>query len=1121
MQANSTYSQKKITLDLENVTLARVIDEIEASTDFKFIFNIETVSTDRVISLRIRNAEINKVLNLVFRQSPNIEYEIYRDKILLLPINEDERMSVEAKVLIALKVDVKGTVTDKNGTPLPGANIVEKGTNNGVTADFDGNFNIKLTDEKAVLVVSYIGFASKEIPLKGQTELRITLEERLAGLDEVVVIGYGTQRKSDLTGSVSSVSEEELKALPVASFDQALQGRAAGVQISQSSSQPGGALSIRIRGGNSINAGNEPLYVIDGIPIYNDNVKSQAGVIAAPSLNALSSLNPGDIESIEILKDASATAIYGSRGANGVVIVTTKRGKTGKPKITLETYTGIQEVRRTIPMLNAHQYAEFRNEAFVNGGGLPTFSDAEVQAMGEGTNWQNELFQSALIQNYQVGASGGTETSQYALSVGYFDQEGIIINSGFKRYSARLNLDSKVSDFLKVGSNLAYSRTVADVAKTGGGINGLQNIQSPNGSVVASAIFYNPVIPVRDEDGNFTFDNTSTQGNGGGNQANVPFENPIAYATLATNESFSNRLLGSVFAEFQLLKTVSFKSSFSVDVFDNKQNRYEPSTIREGLIAPNGFAHVGSTSTVSWLSENIFSYDFTFGEDHRLNGVAGFTYQDFHNESFSSSAADFVNDVVSFNDLSSGNIQYPSQSNLFDWALESYLGRLNYSFKDRYLFTFTGRIDGSSRFGKNNKYAFFPSGSFAWRLSQEEYLSSSKVISNLKLRASVGITGNQEIPVYQSLARLGVNRYTINGEPVVGISPTGVANPGLRWEKTTQTNIGMDASFFRSRLNLSVDAYQKTTDDLLLAVQLPKSSGFGTALQNIGSVENKGLELALDAILIDGPLFWSLGFNTAINKNEVTDLGGEERRYIDPGFNLFKGQAVSALVEGEPIGNFIGYQNAGIFSTQQEIDASAQPDAQLGARRYVDQNDDGQIDDKDRTIIGNALPDFTGGLNTKVSYKNFDLDVFFNYSIGNDVYNMVALEAEFLNGRQNNSTTVLNRWTPENTNTDVMSAGNPSVAYFRQSHDRWVEDASFLRLRNISLGYNFPVDKMNIEWLRAVKIYISGQNLWTLTDYTGFDPEVNLTQESNINIGFDYGAYPAARTITLGLNVEF
>lgn len=1130
LQASSDVERRKVSLESQKASLKEILKEVEKQSNYTFFYNPKDVDLKTEITVSIQNVPIEEALAVIFEKTP-LGFEITGKQILLFDKRKAQSQIDQVNEPPTTGKAIAGNVLDEKNQPLPGVNILEKGTTNGTTTDANGRFSLTVADEKSVIILSFIGYLTSEFIVGNQTQITVNLQPDVQSLDEVIVVGYGAVRKSDITGSVASVKSEDLNRSALASLDQGLTGRAAGVQISSQTGQPGGATSIRIRGGNSINSRNEPLYVIDGFPYYNDNEASQAGVIGgAPAVNVLATLNPGDIESIEILKDASATAIYGSRGANGVILITTKRGKEGKAKVEYDTYIGFQNVIKILPVLNAREYAEFRNESFVDGRGLngtgkPTYSPEQVQSFGEGTNWQEELYQRAPINNHQLTFTGGTDRAQYAISANYFDQNGIVLGTNLKRYSIRANLDAKLSEKFKFGNSFTASRITTDLARSGGGVSGLEGVQSPgSGNVIQDALFYNPTIPVRDENGNFTSNNNSdTNGLGGGNVANTPNSNPIALQTLATQESFSNRILETLFLEYRIVDGLTFKISGGADIIVNKQNSYLPSTTFIGLNAPNGIAATGSVFSFSWLNENTLSYSRSLGE-HEFSGLLGFTAQSFESERSVSSGRDFPSDITETFNMGSANIIDPPSSDYNKWSLLSYLFRVNYGFSGKYLFTFSGRTDGSSKFGSNNKYGFFPSAAFAWRLVEEPFISNLDIFDDFKLRLSAGITGNQEIPTYQSLSVLSTTRYAINPTaPTVGLAPNRLGNPDIKWETTTQYNAGLDIAFLRGRVSVTTDVYYKRTNDLLLFVRLPYESGFATALTNIGEVENKGFEFAVNTINIDRAIKWKSSFNISQNRNKVLSFGEERERYIGQDYNLFKGQAVSVIRVGEPVGNFVGYINDGIIKNAEELAVAPKSGFDnIGSRRYKDLNGDNIIDDNDRTVIGNALPNFIGGFQNSFSYKGFELDVLFQYSYGNDVYNMTQLELEFLNGRQNNSVTVLDRFIPGvNEDTDVARTGNPDYSYTRQSHTRWVEDGSFLRLRNLTFAYNFPVSKWDLKWLSAARIYFNGQNLWLLSGYRGYDPEVNINPQSNTLLGFDYASYPSAKVYTFGIKLGF
>ncbi|MCX6213082.1 TonB-dependent receptor [Spirosoma sp.] len=1102
---------RHLTLKVSHTELKQVLRQIEAQTNVKFAFSRNTIKADRPVSLDVTKMPLEQVLKQLLTPL-DISYRVVSERILLTNSVTSAESSTKTNLGFSSTVvkavssapvaetRLTGVVRDEqNNEPLPGVSIVAKGTNRGTTTDANGRYQLTVPDETTVLVFSFVGYTSKEVPISSRTTVDISLVPDDQTLNEVVVVGYGTVKKSDLTGSVSSVTADQIKKTVNTSLDQALAGRAAGVQVTQASGQPGGAISIRIRGGNSVNGGNEPLYVIDGFPVYSDNSTATSGANRGPATNALASINPNDIESMEILKDASATAIYGTRGANGVVIITTKRGKSGQNNIDFETYYGVQEPRRLIPMMNAKEYATMVNEARTNDGLAPYYTADQLAGFGEGTNWQKEIFRTAPIQNYQLTFSGGNAKTRYAISTSYFGQQGTIIHSNFNRISTRVNLDHSFTDRFRIGNSLTVSRTKADIVVTdtdGGG----------NTGVVLGALLFQPTLPVRNADG--TFVNRSDLGEYG---------NPVAYANEITNKSTTFRALGNIFAEYDILKDLTARVSFGADVLMNKGDFYIPSTNFYGL-STKGLGTAASVLNTTWLNENTLSYRHSFANKNSVNAVVGFTMQGSQAESVRASSQNFPNDILGPYNLGSGaTINFPNTTNN-SWGLLSYLGRINYNIADKYLLTFTGRADGSSRFGLGNKYAFFPSGAIAWRVANESFMRDQAVVSDLKLRASVGVTGNQEIGQFQSLATLTNATYVLGEAVAIGYTPARFANPNLRWEKTTQFDAGLDASFLKGRLNLTLDAYYKRTNDLLLAVTVPWTSGFSTSLQNIGSAENKGLELAINSVNTTGAFKWTSAFNIAFNRNKILDLGQITQFFSGGDSGHLKITNPSLVKVGEPIGRFYGYIADGVFRSTEEVSKSAQKSAKPGDRRYVDLNGDGVINASDRTYIGNAQPKFIGGLTNTFAYKGFELTVFMQYSYGNDIFNYNKIELELPAGIQNLRKDVVDRWSLTNPNGQYPRATTNRTIEFSS---QYIEDGSYLRARNVSLAYQIPSAFLKRLRIRTARVNLSSQNLFTITNYTGYDPEVSRYGQTNLNIGQDYGGYPIARTVLLGLNLGF
>lgn len=1002
--------------------------------------------------------------------------------------------------LVETQNQISGRVADANGQPIPGVNVIEKGTNNGTTTNFDGNYSLNITSDDATLVFSYIGFEKVEIAVAGKKLVNATLSESVESLDEILVIGYGTVKKEDATGSVSSISASELRETPISSLDQGLQGRSAGVQVMQQSHQPGGGVSIRIRGGNSITAGNEPLYVIDGFPIYSDNNDFNAGsgpeVGAAP--NALSSINPNDIESIEILKDASATAIYGSRGANGVVIITTKRGKLGKVSVEYDTFYSQQNVSKKIDLLNASQWLTIVNEARANSGEDPIFLEDPYTS---DTDWQDEVYQTGSIKSHQLTITGGNENTRYAFSGAYFDQDGIITNSNFQRGNVRLNLDQKINDKIKVGNSLIVTRAFNSNVMT-------DIYGGARGGIPTNALLMPPVVPVRYQNGEIIFRPNDLQG------AREGLTNPVGLATVQTNELTTNRVLGNIFAEVELLDNLILKVSGGVDYLNSTRDFFSPQILpfSTGL----NRANIYNTEKYTWLNENTLSYNLRINDDNRLDFLAGFTQQTQFRETLRLEGSGLPSDALGVDALQTAQTQRIN-SGKSRWDLLSWLGRVNYNLMDKYLFTFSIRADGSSRFGENNKWGIFPSGAFAWKIGNEQFMEDSNVFSDLKLRASYGITGNQQIRPYASLSQLLAEESVLNDQLLTGIFTAGPPYKDLSWEKTSQFDVGLDMSLFEDRINLTADYYYKYTKDLLINFPLPYTGGISSILRNLGELSNRGFEFSLNSQNIKGDFNWETTANISFNTNRVEKLPGLEDGFdagaSDPHIQFGTAGRVEV---GEPLGNFYGYLTDGIWQLD-ELDEATAFGTEPGEVKYLDLNNDGAINAEDRTVIGNAQPDYFFGITNRFSYKRLDLNIFINGMIGFDVLNYQIFEGERLNGATNHFAYVWDRWTPENPSNTVPKANLERT--YRLS-DRQVEDGSFIRLQNVSLGYNF--DTSNVAWLDKAKVYVSGQNLAIITDYRGYDPEVNsFGQNNSLNLGVDRGSYPASRSFTLGLNLSF
>lgn len=1005
----------------------------------------------------------------------------------------------QAQNSLLINSRLEGTVTDSvTKQPIAGVTLRIKGITHEVGTDQHGHFTF-VTAQKFpyTLIVSYIGYKTKEVVADG-SPLNIVLSENTAQLNDVVIVGYGTQKKREITGSISTVAKENLT-FGTSSLDNVLEGSVPGIQVTQSSGQPGASATVRIRGGNSITAGNEPLYVIDGFPFYNDNTSTQGSInpnSSAQGLNALSTIDPTNIESIEVLKDASATAIYGSRGANGVVLITTKQGKKGHDDVNYSVYAGWQQVRKELPLLNATQFAQLTDDIQASQGLAPYYTAAQVAAFGTGSDWQSAAFHKAPIQNHTVTVSGGDEKSTYNISGNYFNQDGILLNSGFKRYAVRTNYSRNVSDKFKIALNAT----------------GSQSIQSgSSGTNISSILYMPPTVAIKNADGSYNTVNpfSSTPGN------------PIQDLLQTVNQTNAFRVLGNFYGEYEIIPGLKAKVSIGTDIINTRQNQFSPSTTTAGY-PTNGIASIGANKVATWLNENTLTYNKKF-TDQSFNVLVGYTTQTSTGNYVTAGSENFITNITGYNSLQAGSVPLIPTSGSYSWSLDSWLARINYTLFDKYNFTVTGRADGSSRFGENNKWGYFPSAGFSWNVKQEDFLKNVTDVSNLNLRLSAGTTGNQEIGEYQSLVTLSPTNYFFNGTVQTGFAPTSLGNPNLKWEKTAQYDAGIDLGLWDNRVSFSADAYYKKTTNLLISVPVQLSSGFAADLENAGSVENKGLELALNTDNIkSGSFRWKTAATFSLNRNKVLSLNGQTSFFaqIPDAYSdlLYKLSPVIIKV-GEPLGTIWGYKSAGIIQTGDNLAQTPLLGAeQAGDRKYQDLNNSGTIDATDKTNLGSVQPKFLYSFSNTFTYKHFDLFVFFQGSYGNKVYNLLQEELELTNLGQNASTTLLDRWTTTNPSNTIPRASYSPVA---QVLDRYMQDASYLRLKNISLGYTFDPSIAHKILARQVRIYVSAQNLLTFTHYTGYDPEVNTFGQNNLLQGIDFGAYPSVKTFLAGLSISF
>ncbi|MDN5205189.1 TonB-dependent receptor [Fulvivirgaceae bacterium BMA10] len=987
---------------------------------------------------------------------------------------------------------ITGKVTDgTDQSGLPGVNIVIKGTSIGSITDVDGNYSINVPSSGGILVFSSIGFLPQEIEIGSQSQINIVMSQDVQQLSEVVIVGYGTQLKQDLTGNIAKVSGEEIRNIPVNSFESAIQGRTSGVFIEKSSGKLGEGIKIRVRGSSSISASNQPLYVVDGIPVTSEN----QGITNNQPTNPLADINFNDVESIEVLKDASAAAIYGSRASNGVVIITTKRGKAGKTNINIGYQFGVSEPSRLIDWMNAAEYREIYTEATLRWQGIDpiTATDADrlaaQQLLDTGfglidgfstdfdtdTDWQDQAFNDdAGFQQLDISASGGNENTGFFAGLSYNDQTGILINNDFERISGRLNLDQKASDKLSFGLGLNFVRTE------------LTRVSNDNAfATPLQLVALAPTQRARLDDGS-------------------PNPSTIYYNGLIEKENaqaitVGYRTLGNLNATYQIIDDLAFRTEFGIDVLDNQDDNYQGRVTQDG--SPGGQAESRSVRVVNYTTSSFFTYDKTINENHNLKGVLGMSYQQSNRNLTSIQARGFPTDDLNTIASAAENTFQSSSQTAFSFL--SYFGRVNYKLNDRYLIGLSGRIDGSSKFGDNNRYGFFPAVSAGWIISEESFLNGSSTFSFLKLRASYGITGNAPVANFGSLGQYAGAPYTTTA----GLRPWTLSSPDLKWETTKQLDIGIDFGILNDRITGELDYYVKNTDDLLLSRPLPAISGFTSIFENIGEMKNSGIEIVLNSQNIVGDFSWSTSFNIAFNDNEVTKLNSDA--------DIIAGR--NRVRVGEPLGVFVSRQYAGV-------------DPANGDALYYDEegNTTNDINAAPNVVIGDPNPDFVGGLNNNFSYKGIELSAFFQFVQGNEVYNDGGrFQSNNASGFVDNQTRdQLARWRQPGDITDVPRA--ELVGGVGDGHSsRYLSDGSYIRLKTLTLGYNFPQEILSRAKLSSAKIYVSAQNLVTITDYEGWDPEVNFTgtnrttTTTNIVQGTDFYTAPQARTISFGVNIGF
>lgn len=991
---------------------------------------------------------------------------------------------------------ITGKVTaDEDGIPLPGVSILIKNSLAGTITDAQGRFNLPINTTQDTLVFSLVGRQPVTIQIGNQTVIDLKMALSTTPLNEVVVIGYGNQVRRQLTGSVSSIPAKQVKDVPLVTPDQILQGRASGVWVTQNSGTPASGVRVRVRGINSLDAGAEPLYVVDGMPVStSDYSKIYTG---GQSLNALSNLNPADIASVEVLKDAAAAAIYGSRAANGVVLITTKQGSNGPTQIDLRVYEGVQNVPKMLGRISGQEQEALINEQRAAIGLAPRYPEPENATT---TDWQREVFRSAPIREYTLSVSGGNQQTRFLLSGTYFRQQGIVIGSDFNRGSIRLNFDHQMGRKLHLGSRLTLSRSLTNRINGDNFING----------ILSSALFLGSHIPVRNQDGSYALDPFSSIGN------------PVAEGQEPTFDARSTQMVGTVYAEYQFLPGLSWRTTAGADNIALKEDVFFPTTTLNGARS-NGSGRANFGQDFNWLLESTLRYTADF-ENHSISALAGAGFQKSSYEEIITSATNFPDNSITR--LIAGTVKTAASSNGSTWGLTSFFSRLQYTFRNNLLVSATVRTDGSSRFAKGNRYGVFPVASVGYIFLGNEESKPSWVISFLKTRASYGLTGNNSIgtPTNQTPA-LGIFGVGENYAQQTALVPTQLANPNLSWEKTREFNLGVDIGLFNNRLSLSSNYFIRQTNDLLQERQLPSTTGFFDITENIGSLRNRGVEVEVSsANLLRKDWQWSTNFTVSFIENKITAL------YAGTPFSVGYANWVE---EGQPIGAFYGYQVERIFQSQTEIDALNQiakeafgPNAvyqSTGTRpgdiQFKDLNGDGRITGSDQKVIGSAQPDFYGGFTNNLVYRNFDLSAFFQFTYGNEIYNSTRSVGEGMNSQNGQLATVRNRWTPENPSTTIPRAVQGDPNNNRRVSDRFLEDGSFLRLKNLSVGYTLPNKVIQSIRLRTLRIYAAAQNLVTWTNYSGYDPEVNTLTDQSLVFGSDFQVIPQPRTFLLGLHI--
>ncbi|MFD1631627.1 SusC/RagA family TonB-linked outer membrane protein [Pseudopedobacter beijingensis] len=1109
LQVSASSFAQKVNIQVKDASINEVFYKLTQQTGHTFTADAALIKKLGRISLNLSNKTLKEVLERCFVGHDVQMVFNEKDKIVIIKSNI-------SKAVAQPSANVTGRVTDENGEPLVGVSVGVKNQIAGVVTNTEGRYSIKVPSSNSILIFSYLGFATEERIVLNNREINVALKGKPKGLDEIVVIGYGTVQRGDLTGAISSISQKDLEKVPAATFDLKLQGRAAGVMVTSTSAEPGGNAAIRIRGGNSISGDNQPLYVIDGYPM--PTITEASGTGYGQESNPLSGINPDDIESIEVLKDASATAIYGARGANGVVIVTTKRGREGATNISFDVLTGTSRIINLPEVGTAQQYAEFQNEWNQSRGVFPYYDGSSEyrptpEQAGIGTRWLDEILRTGVNQKYNLSINGGNSQTRYNISGNYFEESGVVKNSKMTRGNLRINLDNNIS------KKFTLSTTASITSSANNRINPGAAAATIHGDAIYLALRANPVIPV-DATGTGPWGGT-TSGDSDGNF----FENPLFLVTQKKDKTKNEDSFAQLKGDYKITQDLGFVANVGSTRRYSERDIYFPRPTALGFLY-NSMAFVNKYTNINYVTEAYFRYSKVFANKYKLNAVAGTSYQLNESRAYSSRVSGFPDDILNTDGVQFATTLYTPSTSKVVRVIKSYYIRGNFDIASKYLFTFAGRADGSSVFAKNNKWGYFPSGAFAWKIVNEPFFSGLKrTVTDLKLRTSYGITGSQAIAPLGSLSRISSTNYA-SGETIIsGTSITSVGNPDLTWEQSKQANIGLDVAFWRNRVRITADAYNKETDRLLQSFNIPASSGFLTTTVNMGSVRNRGLEFALAADLIDNRVAkWTSGFNISMNRSKVLELGGNSEIYgLAPATaaSFIRNVPITIVQNGGTLPAYWGLVAERLIQ-ESDFDENGKPtfamynnERRLGQWLYKDTNNDGIITAADRQILGDPNPKALFGFTNDFSYKKLSVSVFFQGVLGNDIMNLtkayLSTGMPYLN---KSADWFANRWTAENPTNDISYPALGTEMANLQPGNYYIEDGSYIRLKNVTLSYDFKINK---SFIRNLTLSASATNLLTITNYSGFDPEVGIFGNSNLLPGIDLGSYPRSQTFQLGL----